>query len=525
MAFGAIFGPNSKGPAIRTRKSSKRVSLSTLGFLSALLVVCAVAGPAKAAPQGAAGAVQLQASPQLFATVGALFAVGFDRDPGAPSGDDLVNKFRALHGPATDALRDYMKARATSDPTLNISRYVTFALLVGPPPKFEMAMRRDDLPPDVLDLDGFRDVLAKFYVESNMDALWREYQPRYEQGQAQLRDPLQRAVLTSSGYLREFATPGRRFNVYVEPLVGGQIHVRNIGAEYSLVVNPAVGSFDEMRHAYLHFMLDPLVIRYRDQLLPVDVLYRIALRAPRLPESLRKDSLAYFAECLVHAVELRIQKLPPAKLAAEVDTADQDGLVLVRTLMPALAKFEAVSPGMSYYFPDLLKSLDVTAERARLQNMRFPQVETPQPVAAPEISELDRAIQEGDRQSAARNVDEALAAYERALALAPNDPRALYGTAMVSLMQGQGEKAFALFQQVVAAASSGDPAARPDAASLAWAHVYLGRLHDLASERDEAVAEYRSALAVPGAPEAARAAAQKGASEAYQPAARNPPPG
>ena len=96
---------------------------------------------------------------------------------------------------------------------------------------------------------------------------------------------------------------------------------------------------------------------------------------------------------------------------------------------------------------------------------------------------------------------------------------------MVSLMQGQGEKAFALFQQVVAAASSGDPAARPDAASLAWAHVYLGRLHDLASERDEAVAEYRSALAVPGAPEAARAAAQKGASEAYQPAARNPPPG
>jgi tetratricopeptide (TPR) repeat protein len=157
--------------------------------------------------------------------------------------------------------------------------------------------------------------------------------------------------------------------------------------------------------------------------------------------------------------------------------------------------------------------------------MRFPQVETPQPAAVPEISELDRAIQEGDRLSAARNADEALVAYERALAIAPNDPRALYGTAMVSLMQGQGEKAFGLFQQVVAAASLSDPAARPDAASLAWAHVYLGRLHDLASERDEAVAEYRSALSIQGSPEAVRAAAQKGISEAYQPAVRNPPPG
>ena len=55
-----------------------------------------------------------------------------------------------------------------------------------------MSIRRDDLPPDVLDQDGFRDVLAKFYAESNMDALWREYQPRYQEGAAQLRDPLQR---------------------------------------------------------------------------------------------------------------------------------------------------------------------------------------------------------------------------------------------------------------------------------------------------------------------------------------------
>jgi tetratricopeptide (TPR) repeat protein len=303
--------------------------------------------------------------------------------------------------------------------------------------------------------------------------------------------------------------------------------VRNIGDEYALVVNPAVSSLDEMRHAFLHFLLDPLVIRNRDQLLPEDVLYRIALRAPRLQESLKKDSLAFFAECMVRSVELRMRKLPAAQLAAEVDRAEGDGLVLVRPLMAALAKFEAAEPAMSFYFTDLLKSIDVTSERARLQNMRFPPADAPAPadVPAPVLSEKDRAIEEGDRLTASRDGAGAVAAYERALAIAPNDPRALYGYAMASLLLGQGEKAFDLFNQVVSAASGSDPEAKPDAGTLAWAHVYLGRLHDLASEREEALAEYRSALAVTGAPEEARAAAQKGVDQAYQPAARNPSPG
>ena len=232
--------------------------------------------------------MRIEASQQLFATVGALFAAGYDRQPNAPSADPLVGRFRAVKGPATDALRDYFRDHSSTDASTTISRYVTFALIAGPPPKFDLTLRREDLPPDVLALDGFRDVLANFYQEAQMDALWREFQPRYQQGQAQLREPLTRAVLISSGYLRELVRGTRQFTVYVEPLLGGQIHVRNIGDEYALVVNPAVSSLDDMRHAFLHFMLDPLVIRYRDRLLPEDVLYRIALRAPRLQEGLRK---------------------------------------------------------------------------------------------------------------------------------------------------------------------------------------------------------------------------------------------
>ena len=487
------------------------------------------AWPAQAAPPQDSGSspVHVDASPQLFAVVGALYAAGFDRAPNVSNGDPLVARFRALQGPATEELRGYFRNHSSADPAATISRYVTFALVAGPPPTFQMTMQRAELPPDVLALDGFRDVLVNFYQEAKIDALWREYKPRYEESGAQLRDPLTRTVLSVSGYLRELVSASRVFTVYVEPLVGGQIHVRNIGDQYALVVNPAVNSLDDMRHAFLHFLLDPLVIRYRDQLVPEDPMFRAAQRAPRLAESLRKDSLAFFSECLVHAVELRLRKLPPAQLAAEVDRAEGDGLVMVRPLMPALAKFEKSEPSISFYFTDLLKSIDAPAERSRVATIRFPPAETPAasaPAGPPVVSEKDRALDEGDRLTAARDAAGA-AAYERALAIAPNDPLALYGDAVASLLLGQGERAFDLFTQVASAQTAADPAARPDGVTLAWAHVYLGRLHDLAGERDQALAEYRSALAVAGAPDAARAAAQKGVDQAYQPAARNPSPG
>jgi len=59
----------------------------------------------------------------------------------------------------------------------------------------------------------------------------------------------------------------------------------------------------------------------------------------------------------------------------------------------------------------------------------------------------------------------------------------------------------------------------PNPTVLAWSHVYLGRLHDVADERDQAVVEYRAALAVSGAPEAALVAAQRGIATPYAPAA------
>jgi tetratricopeptide (TPR) repeat protein len=110
----------------------------------------------------------------------------------------------------------------------------------------------------------------------------------------------------------------------------------------------------------------------------------------------------------------------------------------------------------------------------------------------------------------------------------PGQPRALYGLAVASLLQGNAEHARELFEQVVAGASGApgpNDAAHSDPVALAWSHVYLGRMHDLDGDRDQALADYRAALAVSGVPEEARSAAQRGIEQSYQLAAPSPSPG
>jgi hypothetical protein len=95
---------------------------------------------------------------------------------------------------------------------------------------------------------------------------------------------------------------------------------------------------------------------------------------------------------------------------------------------------------------------------------------------------------------------------------------------VASILQGDGGRARELFEQVVGSGSAPDgPAADP--VVLAWSHIYLGRMNDLDGNRDLALGEYRAALAVAGAPESARAAAQRGMEQAYQPEGHDPSPG
>jgi hypothetical protein len=85
--------------------------------------------------------------------------------------------------------------------------------------------------------------------------------------------------------------------------------------------------------------------------------------------------------------------------------------------------------------------------------------------------------------------------------------QAHYVLARVNLMQSQPGAAIGDFQQVLD--TSKDPR------TLAWSHIYLGRLYDVNQERQKAVAEYQAALTVRDAQPDTKAAAETGIKQPF----------
>ena len=334
-------------PRINRALASARLNwIGTFPLLVVCCCLCATPASIQAAPPQAESTspIAVEANPQIFATMCALVAAGFEADS-APADPDLAQlrtHLSSLHGPAAEALRDFYSHHALADSGATLSRFMTFALVAGPAPKFEPVLKGDSLPPGALALNGFSEVLANFYEEAQIEDLWHKFEPAYERAAAGVRAPVAQIVVASTAYLREIIRPGvRTFRVYVEPMVGNETNVRNIGDRYVVVINPSSPSFDLMRHAFLHYLLDPLPIRYRDKLLGEQPLLFIADRAPNLPYEYRTDLTSFFDECFVRAVEFRVRRLPAAQLNQEISSAEANGYVLIPPLIKALAKFES----------------------------------------------------------------------------------------------------------------------------------------------------------------------------------------
>jgi hypothetical protein len=496
-------------------------------------------------PNAGPSEISVDASEQIFTTLCALDAAGFNADESTlaemPARLALRADLLKQQGPATEAVRKYYRDHALADSGEMLSRYVTFALTIGPPPRFSFEVPEDALPPEALALQDFQPLLAAFYHEANLASQWQRIEPEYDTMAGNYRSLLRATVIKTNAYLREVIRPsnGRAFTVYVEPLVGGRTNFRNLGDHYAVVAGGRQDeAFDEIQHAYLHFMLDPLVLKNRDRLQKARPVLEVAARAPQLSDEYRTDLISFEDECLVKAVELRLKHPSAADQEAALKEDDESGLVLVRPLVIQLLKFEKTDPSMTYYVMDMFNAIDMAAEQKRSQGVKFAAAEdapdltakTVQPATPAQVAkpEKDQLLEQGDRAVALRDGPGAADIFQRVLMSYPDDSHALYGLAVASVLSGHAEESKALFEKVIAVAASpsaaGQRASGEDEASfLAWSHVYLGRINDLVGDRSTAQNEYRQALAVEGAPESARVAAQHGADAAYAPPAGAPP--
>jgi tetratricopeptide (TPR) repeat protein len=478
------------------------------------------------APQPAAQANQgqLDGSEALFTVLAAINAAGYDANLDSNANSPIRKRVRdalaSKHLDSVDELKKFMAKHHQEDPEAELSQYISFALSVNGPPDFQFWLASQEVPPDVRKLDGLNELIADFYSEAGIADLWKQAQPELEQVIQAYHGGVTQAVLEASAYLRN-ATSGfrdRRFQIYVDLLgAPNQIQTRSYKERYFVVVTPSPEpQTDQVRHAYLHYLLDPYSLRYFEQWTRVKGVAEFAQAAPALDEAYKNDFMLLATECVIKAVESRLARGAQNRQAL-VNQAVSQGFVLTAALADGLAAYEKQPESLRIYFPDLLGQIDMDHEDRRLQKVEFAKeatvhkAKTAPPPPAPVLSPSAKTLAEAEDLYTSRNLAAAQESYRNLLQQPAENPvhaRAYYGLARIAALNHDPELAEKLFQKTLEMS--------PDDDTKSWAYLYLGRLSDAAGEREQAQKHYRAALAIRGAPEQVKIAAEKGLAQPFQ---------
>lgn len=468
---------------------------------------------------------QLDGSKSLFAVLAAINAAGFDNELESVANHPLRKALREHLAQqkieSVFELKRFVRDHRQKDPGADLSQYISFALLLNDPPDFSFTHPDRPQPPDVAALEGFLPLLAQFYREAKLEELWKRVQPAYDQMIALYHEPVSRAVLEANVYLRNSnaGSLGRRFQIYLD-LLGppNQVQTRNYVDDYFVVVTPVFIPpppaapelpIDEIRHAYLRYLVDPLPLKYSKGLKERAVLADWAQVAPALDEAFKKDFFLLATECFIKAVESRI-----SRKQAMVDQALREGFILTAAFADQLAIYEKQEQSMRLYFPDLIAGINVRAEQARLERVNFVQerpvkkIRVVAEVKPPELTGAAKTLDDAEKAYTDRDLGRAKDIFLRVLK--ETDDKALhakayYGLARIATLEKDPEKAYGLFKHVLEL-----PA---DAYTKSWSLLYLGRL--TASQKDpelqkEAEEFFKAAMAVDGVSDRVKQDAEKG---------------
>lgn len=404
----------------------------------------------------------------------------------------------------------------------DLSQYVSLALELSEPPAFKPEIPEADMPPDAAYVLGIVPLLRTYYQAAGIHQLWEKHQGAYDSLVKQLHDPVSALINQTDIFLKlPFATyPNQRFAVYLEPqLSPGKIEARNYGNNYYLVYSPdKQGKIpkNEIRHTYLHFVLDPLAASHGTSLKRLEPIL-LDIRSSPLARPFRQDIALLVNECLIRAIEARmtIPKSDERARQAYVEHSVEQGFVLTRYFYDALANFEKGSGGMKTVYGDLLHGLDLDHERKRAREVNFAETADPEIISpatavvqASLLNEAEQKLASGDKDGAQKLANQVLQHNHGG-----EEPgRAVFLLAQIATLEGKMEEARLDFEQAVQSAR--------DPRTLAWSHIYLGRINDLQENRDAALQHYRAALAAGDPAADTRAAAEKGIDAPYQPPAR-----
>jgi hypothetical protein len=463
---------------------------------------------------------QLDSNEALFTVLAAINAAGYDAEIDSLSNNPerkVVREYIAAQKvDCLDELKRFVKEHKQRDPYAELSQYISYALAINGPPMFESRYVNNLLPPDAAKLDGLTPLLITFYRQAHIEDLWRRAQPVFDSVIEEYHEPISRAVLLVNAYTRNPTSGflGHRFQIYIDLLgAPNQVQTRSYTDDSFVVVTPSkeLRTLD-IRHAYLHYLVDPICLKFSKQLMEKKDLGEYALNSPLLAEHFRNDFVLLSTECLIKAIESRMDKKPDAPLEAA-----KEGFILTPAFAEILADvYEKQEVVLRLCFPDLLEHLDIKREQKRLANFQFATEASTKTihvsgVKPPELTGAELTLDKAESTYEKRDLTSAKDLYLSVLTqttVKTLHAKAYYGLARIAVLQRDPEVGDRLFRKVLEL--------EPDAYTKSWSLLYLARLAESQPDgREEALGFYKAALAVDGAPDQVRKAAEKGLQEAF----------
>ena len=504
--------------------------------------------------------VSLETSEAMFDIGVALNACGYDQgldesDPVRRRIRDQVNQAAQASAEARDD-RDqlclFIGQHRLSDSAHNIAQYVSLALYLTPPPELTPSVEEQDMPPDAVGVEQMLPLLRRFANAIDLHVVWLQNRPAYEETTNRLHNPLTQMIVSTNYYLKTPASTfnGRRFLVVLEPLLSPEeTNARIYGSDYVVVASPRDGkiSMELVRHAYLHYMIEPLLYaraNSMDRMLPI----LHAVDDAPLEFEFKSDIVSLVIECMIRAIEARTMEtgIPDVKVPANlphsqveqyehartvteqkqeavrqqaVNHSMTQGYVLTEYFYNELKSFEKNPESLDEAIGPMVYGMDISMETHRARAITFDEhgegeMMSRAPRRPPQTKELDLAeikLMKGDVGGAADLAQKALDNHRG------DAGQADFILARADLMRGKIDDAESAFKDTLTA--SKDPRMQ------AWSHIYLGRILDVEEQRDQAVAQYKAALTVRDGQPDTKEAAEAGLKQAFTLPHREPPPG
>ena len=498
--------------------------------------------------------ISLISSEPVFLMASALNACGYDEglDESAPVRKHVREEMNDALARSEDARdkRDkvclYIAQHRMTGGEKDISQYISLALYLTPPPDMETSADLTEMPPDSTQVVEIVALLKDFVAAVDLHGIWLAVRPLYERETDRLHDPLSHMIVATNLYLKMPASTegGRRFVVVIEPMLSPHlVNARIYGTDYVVVLSPVDGKIQmtDVRHVYLHYVIEPLLEARANAIDRTQPLLKEVRDAP-LEFRYRSDTVPLTIECLIKAIEARTMDtgVPMYTIPAGVDRSDlpkyeherqvyqqkvdavrwatvghdmTQGFVLTQYFYEQLIQFERDPASLKDTIGEMVYSMDVDQQAHRARQIEFDKEadgdvltrSKPRKLTGLDLAEAKLAA--GDVATATAMAKQALTANSDSLQGAADNAKADFILARAALMTGHAEDAIDDFQKTVA--TSKEPRL------VAWSHIYLGRMLDLDCKRDEAVSEYKDALASRDGQQDTRLAAERGVKTAY----------